>query len=439
MSKNKGPIMIVAGTRPEAIKLSPVIEWLDRLKMDYIFVWSGQHYDYEMSKVFFEQLRLPEPDIDLNVKSGSHAEQTAKIIYGLEKTIEKYKPSIVVSEGDTNTVVSSALTSVKCLTPYAHVEAGIRSWNFIMPEEINRKIADSIATLHFAPTEIAAVNLAFEGIAKKSIYITGNTILDVIYKYIDKILGDDNGILLELGLEKGRYIVVTLHRAENTDNRRRLKSILKALEKLSQQYTIVFPIHPRTLKNISRYNLERYLDKMKLTKPLGYFQFLALLSNSRVVLTDSGGVQEEAFTLKIPTVTLRYNTERPETTTYEINVLAGVEEESIIKLTLRQIKRYDEIKKLTFKNPLGDGKAGKKIAEILKKKAEDGLSLKEPDLRNMPFVTYVLLNKREIGTVSEPIIGFTKEGIPILKQEKMWRILARTPGRLNDKSGSNPK
>ena len=183
MENNKGPIMVVAGTRPEAIKLAPVIDWLARLNMDYVFIWSGQHYDYEMSRIFFEQLGLPEPDEDLDIRSGSHAHQTAKIIYMLEKMIEKYKPSIVVAEGDTNTVLGSALTSVKCLTPFAHVEAGLRSWNMIMPEEINRKIADTVASLNFAPTKLAVVNLIFEGVSPKIIHLTGNTIVDVIYKF----------------------------------------------------------------------------------------------------------------------------------------------------------------------------------------------------------------------------------------------------------------
>ena len=177
MPKVNKPLLIVAGTRPELIKLAPVFKWLEKFNVEYIFAWSGQHYDYELSKIFFEQLRIPDPKENLDVRSGTHAEQTAKVMVGLEKLIEKYSPSILVAEGDTNTVVATSLTALKCMVPFAHVEAGLRSWNMCMPEEINRKIADAIATLHFAPTELAAMNLLFEGIFPQHIHVTGNTIV----------------------------------------------------------------------------------------------------------------------------------------------------------------------------------------------------------------------------------------------------------------------
>jgi len=256
---------------------------------------------------------------------------------------------LLLRRGDTNTVLASALTAVKCRVPFAHVEAGLRSWNMLMPEEVNRRVADAVASLHFAPTEWAALNLLFEGISISSIHVTGNTIVDALLKFMPRVRAQSEDVLSKYGLEKDNYILVTIHRAENTDNDYRLISIVKALLELAKQWKIVFPMHPRTKNALARLGLlENIKNTIKVLDPLGYFEFLALLSNCRVVLTDSGGVQEEAFTLKIPTVTLRYNTERPETTMYGINVLAGIDR--IVEYTFKQAERAEEIKKLEFKN-----------------------------------------------------------------------------------------
>lgn len=410
------PILITAGTRPEAIKIAPIIEELQKQNIEFIFVWSGQHYDYEMSKIFFEQLELPEPDENLNIQSGTHAEQTAKAVLKLEKTIQKHKPSIVVSEGDTNTVAATAITSIKCLVPFAHVEAGLRSWNMTMPEEINRKIADTIATLHFAPTKLAALNLLFEGTPPKGLHITGNTIVDVIYRHknIAKKVGER--LLNKLNLEKEEYLLVTIHRAENVDNTERLKNILTALNKLSEEYKLVFPIHPRTEKRITQLGLNHLIEKTIQLKPLSYFEFIGLLMNCATVLTDSGGIQEEAFTLKIPTVTIRYNTERPETLTHKINVLAGTETQKIIELTHKQIENLSKIKKVQIDNPLGNGHAGKRITKILKQAVENGLEIKEPDLRKTPLIKYKLINHQLIRNFeqAEILVEFDETGTPII-------------------------
>ncbi|MEM2595644.1 MAG: UDP-N-acetylglucosamine 2-epimerase (non-hydrolyzing) [Sulfolobales archaeon] len=422
------PIMVVAGTRPEVIKLAPVVRRLQQLDIDYIFVWSGQHYDYLLSRVFFREFELAEPIIDLMVGSGSHAEQTAKLMLGLEQVIRDYSPSVVVAEGDTNTVLACALVATKLLTPFAHVEAGLRSWNMLMPEEVNRRLADAIARLHFAPTKLAALNLLFEGISSRTVYITGNTIVDSLQEFMSKVVSLSDSVLSRYGLERYHYVLVTLHRAENTENPERLESILKALNELSRYYPVVFPVHPRTKNAVSRFGLSEQLSRVKLTEPLGYFEFLSLLSNCRVVLTDSGGVQEEAFTLKIPTVTLRYNTERPETTLYGINVLAGADKDKIVKLALMQAERAEKVRRLSFKNPLGDGQAGRRIAQILKEAVEAGLTIDEPDLRDMPVVKYRLLDETrdfETSSLFDLLAAFDKDGEPVLPWENKLRFIAR--------------
>ncbi|MEM1797533.1 MAG: UDP-N-acetylglucosamine 2-epimerase (non-hydrolyzing) [Zestosphaera sp.] len=421
-------MMIVAGTRPEVIKLAPVVKRLQQLGIDYIFVWSGQHYDYQLSLVFFREFELAEPTIDLMVGSGSHAEQTAKLMLGLERVIKDYTPSVVVAEGDTNTVLACALVAAKLLTPFAHVEAGLRSWNMLMPEEVNRRLADAIARLHFAPTKLAALNLLFEGISSQTVYVTGNTIVDSLQEFMSKVVSLSDSVLSRYGLERYDYVLVTLHRAENTDNPERLESILKALNELSRYYPVVFPVHPRTKSAVSRFGLSEQLSRVKLMEPLGYFEFLSLLSNCRVVLTDSGGVQEEAFTLKIPTVTLRYNTERPETTLYGINVLAGADEDSIVKLALMQAERAEEVRRLSFENPLGDGQAGRRIAQILKEAVEAGLTIDEPDLRDTPVVKYRLIDGTgnfETSSLFDLLAAFDKDGEPALPWENKLRFIAR--------------
>ncbi|MEM2197424.1 MAG: UDP-N-acetylglucosamine 2-epimerase (non-hydrolyzing) [Sulfolobales archaeon] len=429
------PIMVVAGTRPEVIKLAPVIKWLQKLSVDYVFVWSGQHYDYLLSRVFFEEFGLNEPDVNLMVGSGSHAEQTAGVMLGLERAVKDYSPSVVVAEGDTNTVLASALVASKSLTPFAHVEAGLRSWSMIMPEEINRRVADAVASLHFAPTEWAALNLLFEGVPSRTVHVTGNTVVDSLQQIMGRVSNRSDSVLNEYGLDKDDFILVTLHRAENTNNPERLKSILKALNELSQYYPVVFPIHPRTRNAVARLGLSECLSRVMPMEPLGYFDFLALLSNCRVVLTDSGGVQEEAFTLRIPTVTLRYNTERPETTLYGINVLAGAERDRIVKLALMQVERAEEIRGLSFENPLGDGQAGKRIARLLGEAVDGGLSIEEPDLRETPVVEYRLLDgvrDPEDSSLFDLLAAFYEDGKPSLSKGSIFRFLARIKGRFHE-------
>jgi len=413
------PVVVVAGTRPEIIKLSSVVRWLQKLKVDTILTWSGQHYDYELSKVFFEQLKL-EPHENLSVGSGSHAEQTAKAMIGLQKIFDQYEPSLVVAEGDTNTVVAAALTSIKKQIPFAHVEAGLRSYDRTMPEEVNRILADHMSELLFAPTKLAVMNLCHEGIPLRKIHLTGNTIVDVVTKYKDIVCRKSKELLTELAIGSKRYLLVTLHRQENIDNADRLTSIIEALILLSREYKIVFSLHPRTKKelqtNVSFQTLKGN-ENVMLLSPLGYSEFLVLLRNSLAVITDSGGVQEEALTLGVPTVTVRYNTERPETVFYGINVLAGTETKSIYELTIDQIQKREEIKDAvkTKPNPFGDGNSGRRIAATIKDVLETGIKVESSDTGLDPYIVYALIDSehlKELDNTFEVIATYNEAGYP---------------------------
>jgi UDP-N-acetylglucosamine 2-epimerase (non-hydrolysing) len=390
--------MIVAGTRPELIKLAPVFWELKRRDVEYVFVWSGQHYDYEMSRVFIEELELPEPDFDLGVSSGSHAIQTAKAMIGVEEAIQRYKPSLTVALGDTNTVVATALASVKSLVPFAHIEAGLRSWNMSMPEEINRKVADHVAQLLFTPSTIATINVLAEGIESRRVFQTGNTIIDVLNKAMEIADKHESTIAEQVrNFIDEPFLLVTVHRQENTDNPQRLTAIVRALVRLSSRYRIVIPLHPRTRRKIIEYGLMNELANnrsIRLLKPLGYLEFLYVLKHAYVVLTDSGGVQEEAFTLRIPTVTLRYNTERPETILLGCNVLAGAATNRIVEYTLRMAEIREAIRSRlgNVPNPYGDGRASERIVDAIAEHLEEPQSLviHEPDLRDTPLITYMV-------------------------------------------------
>jgi len=434
-------ILLVAGTRPEVIKLSPLIKWLRKLKVDFRFVWSGQHYDYELSKVFFEELGLPEPDINLDIRSGSHSVQTAKAMVRLEKVISRFEPSLVVSEGDTNTVAAAALTAIKSHVPFAHVEAGLRSYDRTMPEEVNRIVADSCSELLFAPTELAVANLTHEGIPLRKIHLTGNTVVDVVIECKEKAKRRSMKLLEELDINPYEYLLVTLHRQENTDVSSNLSSIIGAVSVLSERYKIVFPIHPRTqskLKAAGILNTLKRRGKLAVIPPQGYFEFLGLLSNSLTVLTDSGGVQEEALTLGVPTVTLRYNTERPETVLYGINVLAGTEPEAIVKLTENQVQRSEEIRKNSGKkpNPFGEGDAGERIAVAMKNAVENGIEVEASDTRNDPYIVYALINSEQLCKIDgsfEILTVYNQAGYSeVLSEHKnsnvtKGKILVRAP------------
>jgi len=352
-------ISIVLGTRPEIIKLSPIIRECQRLGSDYFILHTGQHYSYNMDKVFFEQLELPEAQYNLDVGSGTHAEQTGKMLIGIEKVLIKEKLDIVLVEGDTNTVLAGALAAVKLSIKVGHVEAGLRSYDRQMPEETNRILADHCSDMLFAPTEKSRQILLGEGITEDKIFVTGNTIVDAVCQNLEISKRRINA-LSGLGVTDGGYCLATVHRQENVDNEERFRSILKGLEMVEEKFglPVIYPIHPRARKRMKEFGIS--VHGLRLTEPLDYLRFLQLESRAKLVLTDSGGVQEETCILRVPCVTLRYNTERPETIDVGSNMLAGTSPEEILEKTeyMLGIKR-------DWANPFGDGKAGERIIQIL--------------------------------------------------------------------------
>lgn len=352
-------IAIILGTRPEIIKMSPVIRACEQKSLDFFILHTGQHYSYQMDEVFFQDLEIPEPSYNLNAGSGSHAEQTARIMSGVEKVLEKEKPTMALVQGDTNTVLAGALSASKMHIRIGHVEAGLRSFDKRMPEEINRIVTDHISDHLFTPTKSARENLIREGISENKILLTGNTIVDSLIQ--NKGIADRKfNLVNEMKLSPKGYFLATIHRAENVDDEKKLREILRGFKLIRDEFSlpIIFPAHPRTRSRISKLKLE--LDGIKLLNPLGYLEFLTLEANARLVLTDSGGVQEETCVLGVRCVTLRDNTERPETLEVGSNILAGANSRKMMEATKSMID-----KKANWKNPFGDGKAGEIIVESL--------------------------------------------------------------------------
>lgn len=355
----------VFGTRPEIIKLAPVVRAFIERGVEPLLIHTGQHYDYEMSRVFLEELELPPIDHHLEVGSGTQAEQTGKAMIKIERVLMEEKPDVTLVQGDTNTVLAGALASVKLKIPVAHVEAGLRSFDRTMPEEINRILADHTSEVLFPPTEEARKNLEREGITE-NVYVVGNTIVDAVLQNAE-VAEKKSSILERLGLEPKGYVLITAHRAENTDSRENLTRLVEMLEAL--QMRAVYPMHPRTRKRLEEFGLwERVssIENLTVTKPLGYLDFLKLEKNAFAIMTDSGGIQEEAIILGVPCLTLRYNTERPETVEAGGNVLVGLEKERALGYLQRLLEDREFYRKMAeAPNPFGDGKAGERIAEIL--------------------------------------------------------------------------
>ena len=357
-------VCIVVGTRPEIIKMSPIIRECRERGLDYYLVHTNQHYSYNMDRIFFEQLQLPEPDYNLEIGSGSHGLQTGKMLIELEKTLIGETQNVVLVEGDTNTVLAGALAASKCHIEVGHVEAGLRSFDRSMPEEINRLIADHIANYLFAPTTVSRSNMYSEGISENNIYVVGNTICDATMFNLNIAEGQSD-ILDQLELQTGGYFLLTLHRQENVDDEARLGKIITSLLEIADKYQIpiLYPVHPRADKMIKHFGLGARLkddENIRLIEPVGYLDFLVLEKNAQLILTDSGGVQEEACILNVPCVTLRYNTERPETVEVGKNVVVGVESEGVVAGVKEMLER-----ELGGENPFGDGNTGKKIVDIL--------------------------------------------------------------------------
>jgi UDP-N-acetylglucosamine 2-epimerase (non-hydrolysing) len=355
-------ISIILGTRPEIIKFSPIIRECERLALDYLVLHTGQHYSYSMDKVFFEQLELPQARYNLDVGSATHAEQTGKMLIGIENVLSREKPDVVLVEGDTNTVLAGALAAAKMGLKVGHVEAGLRSYDRGMPEETNRVLADHCSDLLFAPTAKARENLLREGLDGGAVFVTGNTVVDAVHQNLGLLKGREE-VWEELGIQNSGYMLATVHRQENVDNLARFRGIIEGLMRVRKDFDIpvIYSVHPRAKKQLATFSI--HAEGVDIIEPLDYLTFLQLESNAKLVLTDSGGVQEEACILRVPCVTLRYNTERPETLEVGANTLAGTDPNEIVKkVGLMLAKNRD------WENPFGDGKAGERIVKILKEK-----------------------------------------------------------------------
>jgi len=322
-------VALVIGTRPQIIKSAPIVHAAKGFpEVELFIVHTGQHYDYEMSKEFFNELSLPDPVVNLGVGSGSHGWQTAQMMMGLEKAYLELRPDVVLVPGDTNSTLAGALTAVKMRIPVAHVESGARSWDMGMPEEVNRRVVDHVSDLLFAVSENCAANLRREGIPDERIRLVGDTMYESIQRHMSDI--EREQAAKQYGLEPKHYGVLTLHRAENTDDEARLSSILGALVDLD--IDIVFPCHPRTRARLAEFGLlEAIKGRLRLVEPLPYFRMLSLVRDGGVVLTDSGGLQKEAFWLGTPCVTLRDSTEWVETVEAGVNVLVGWDRGRIVE------------------------------------------------------------------------------------------------------------
>jgi len=372
----KNKLAIIFGTRPEIIKLSPLIKLCQKTTVPFFCVHTGQHFSYEMDRIFFKELGLPGPKYKLNIKSLApfrQGDHTGRMLIGLEKILLKEMPYAIVVQGDTNTVLAAALTAEKISTTesytgfqikVAHVEAGLRSFDRSMPEETNRFIVDHLADFLFVPTQKAKGQLLKEGVPRGWIQVTGNTIVDAVKNYL-KSAEDKSRILKKLGIQKKKYILLTLHRQENVDSKEIFVNLLKGIVLTSQKtgLPVIFPIHPRTVKRLGNFGLELPREITSI-RPTGFLDFLWLEANAKLIMTDSGGAQEEACILKVPCVTLRDNTERPETVVAGANMIAGRQPQGILRAALKMIKI-----KNNWQNPLGDGKASSRILKtILKRK-----------------------------------------------------------------------
>lgn len=359
-------IAVGLGTRPEIIKMSPVIRELRERRADFFILHTGQHYSYNLDGVFFEQLELPKPSYNVQAGSGSHAEQTAKILVGAAEILEKERPDTVLVQGDTNSVLAIVLAAAKLHIKIGHVEAGLRSYDRAMPEEINRVLADHCSDYLFAPTRKAQQILLGEGIPADKISVTGNTIVDAVYQ--NRELADEQSrILNRLKIKPHGYFLVTLHRQENVDNPKRFASILNALDKAASEFKLplIYPIHPHSRKRLDELKVKT--AKLTLIEPLDFLDFLKLESGARLILTDSGGVQEETCILGVPCVTIRDNTERPETIEVGANILAGASAAGILEAARAMLSN-----KKKWRNPFGDGKAAQKIVATVLKGRSNG-------------------------------------------------------------------
>jgi UDP-N-acetylglucosamine 2-epimerase (non-hydrolysing) len=359
-------ILNVVGARPNLMKIAPLMEAFRREDaFDPLLVHTGQHYDENMSELFFRQLGIPEPDLDLGAGSASHALQTAEIMKAFEPVLLEHEPDVVLVVGDVNSTIACGLVAVKLGVKLVHVEAGLRSFDRSMPEEINRVLTDAISDFLFCTEQSGVDNLRREGVAEEKIHLVGNVMIDTLLRH--KASAETSTVLEDLGLEPGGYAVLTLHRPSNVDDPAILGQLLDAFEVVQGDLPLVFPVHPRTSEKIHEFGLAERVDRLenlRMLTPIGYLDFLKLTSSARLVLTDSGGIQEETTVLKVPCLTLRENTERPVTAQVGSNRVVGSDPERILA-------GYREIMATRSSDfrvpPLWDGHAALRIAEVLDK------------------------------------------------------------------------
>ena len=368
--EHSGPIAIVVGTRPEIIKVAPVIRALTERGFAHEIVHTGQHYSYELDSLIFKDLGLSNPKYNLKMGSGTHAEETARALVGLEGLFKKLNPSLVLVQGDTNSTLAGALAASKIHIPVGHIEAGLRSFDRRMPEEKNRVLTDHISDILFAPTETAAKNLGNEGVLADKTLVTGNTAVDAVNLGLHLIKTRAKEGISQPPSHEENFLLLTLHREENVDPEDRLRRILKGLALVCSKVgtKILFPAHPRTMSRIKQHDIH-VPESVMITGPVGFLDFLALEQSADLILTDSGGVQEEACILKVPCVTLRESTERPETLDVGSNQLVGLEPNKIVKGVETMMNRPHD-----WKNPFGDGRTGPRIVRAVVK---NGWSNKE--------------------------------------------------------------
>jgi len=356
-------LILIAGARPNFMKIAPLVEELGRSPaMEFLLVHTGQHYDEKMSDLFFRQLGLPKPDINLEIGSGSHAVQTAEIMKAFEPVVLREKPDAVLVVGDVNSTIACGLVSVKLGVPLIHVEAGLRSGDRTMPEEINRILTDAISDLLFCTEQSGVDNLVREGVSRDKVHLVGNVMIDTLLKNRPRFA--ESGVLQELELPPDGFAVLTLHRPSNVDDPGILRGLLEALDVVQHDMPVIFPVHPRTRNRLGEFDLISKMDSMpniRLIDPVGYLDFQRLLSSARIVLTDSGGIQEETTALGIRCLTLRANTERPVTVSHGTNRLVGMNPDAIIAAYREAMAdtRPTEIP------PLWDGRAAQRIVKII--------------------------------------------------------------------------
>lgn len=367
MVKNKVKIIIIAGARPNFIKVWPVLNVIKKYsRISHILVNTGQHYDFGMSKIFFQGLKIEKPKYNLGIGSGTNAYQTGTAMIELEKIFINEKPDLVMVFGDVNSTLAGALAASKLHIPIAHVESGLRSGDFYMPEEVNRVIADHISNFLFCTEPSAVKNLALEGISKDKVFYVGNVMIDTLKNLKNR--SQKSKILKKLGLEKKKYCLLTLHRQENVDDQEIFENILGAIGDIQRKIKIVYPIHPRSEKIINKIGPQKIIKEFKnliIIKPVGYLDMIFLTQNSKMVLTDSGGLQEETTFLGVPCLTIRKSTERPITVEIGTNKIVGINKNVIVKEANKIIENAVKNRKIP---KYWDGKTAERIIRLINNK-----------------------------------------------------------------------